>query len=239
MTGGSGDFYTPAEAGALLGVSARRVRQMLDDGQLVRAARGLVDATSVDQHRARTADQHRTRVWSEHTAWAAIAMLSEVLPDWVGAPQASRLRTALREVNAADLVARTRGRAVARTFRGHPAAIRRLAQDLVVTDSAVLGLVAAAEGGPAGSAAGAAPDRIRGYYPGAQLDSAVKFFGLVEDAAGNVVVRATGFDIAIVCELAEARVPVLTALDAATSLDPRERGLGMGAVQAALDRYRQ
>jgi hypothetical protein len=236
-----GDFYTTDDAARVLGVTARRVRQMLADGDLVRAARGLVDATSVEHYRARTGERHRTRAWAQHTAWGAIALLSDVLPDWLGPTQVSRLRGALREVSALDLVTRTRDRAVVRTFRAHPAAVQRLRDDVVLTDSSVLGLVDEIGWGGAalsGFDAEAAPDHIRGYYPASHLDSAVRFFGLQEEPTGNVIIRATDFDIAVVRDLAATTFPVLTALDAATSLHPRERGMGLGTLKMALDLYR-
>lgn len=235
-----GDFYTTEGAARLLGVTARRVRQMLDEGDLVRAARGLVDATSVEHHRVRTGERRRTRAWAEHTAWGAIALLSDVFPDWLGATQVSRLRGALHEVSVLDLVTRTRDRAVPRTYRAHPAAVHRFRDDVVLTDSSALGLVDGIGGGEvalSGFNAGAAPDRIRGYYPASHLDAAVRLFGLQEEPTGNVIVRATDFDIAIVRDLAATKLPVLTALDAATSLDPRERGMGLGTLQMALDLY--
>lgn len=237
-----GDFYTTEEAARLLGVTPRRVRQMLDDGDLVRAARGLVDATSVEHHRARTGERHRTRVWAEHTAWGAIALLSDVLPHWLGATQASRLRAALREVSVLDLVTRTRGRAVAQTYRAHPAAVQRLREDIVLTDSSVLGLVdgTGLDGiALGGNGIGAASDSIRGYYPARHLDEVVERFGLKEEPAGNVTIRATNFDIAVVRDLTATKLPVLTALDAATSLDPRERGLGRGTLEIALELYQR
>lgn len=223
MTTG-GDFVTTEEAAALLGVTTRRVQQMLDEGSLTKVARGLVDATSVDRYQA-SAQGGRTRVWAEHTAWAAIALLSGVAPDWLGAAQVSRLRGALRETDVQSLVARTRARAVVHTYSAHPAATSRFADDLVITDSSALGLVADGAG------------RVSGYYAASHLDEAVRAFGLEEATTGTLTVRATGFDLAVVRDLASTDVPVLTALDATTSLDPRERGRGVEALQVALDGY--
>lgn len=187
-------------------------------------------------------ESRRKRVPRDHrlARQAAIALLSDVLPDWMGATQVSRLRAALREVSVLDLVTRTRDRAVTRTYRAHPAAVQRFREDVVLTDSSVLGLVdGIGLGGVAlsGYDAGAAPDRIRGYYPARHLDEAVQFFGLQEEPTGNVIVRATNFEIAIARDLTATKLPVLTALDAATSLDPRERGMVLGTLEIALDLY--
>lgn len=221
---GSGDFYTTEEVARLIGVGQRRVQQMLDNGDLVRVARGLVGAASVDRYKA-AHPRSRTRAWAEHTAWAAIALLSGTHLDWLGATQTSRLRATLREItNPADFVARTRNRAVVHTYTGHPSAIERLIHDMATTDHAKLGLTP----NPT--------ERADGYLDAATLDSTVTFLGLREDPQGAITVRATNFTFDIVARLAEETV--LAALDAATSLDPRERGVGERALAAALESYR-
>lgn len=222
---GSGDFYTTEEVARLIGVGQRRVQQMLDNGDLARVARGLVGATSVDRYLAAHPNS-RTRAWAEHTAWAAIALLSGTHVDWLGATQTSRLRATLREItDPADLVARTRDRAVVHTYTGHPSAIRRLIHDMATTDHAGLGLTPNAA------------ERVDGYIDAATLDSTVSFLGLREDPKGAITVRATNFNFNIVVELADEIV--LAALDAVTSLDPRERGVGERALAAVLESQRR
>ncbi len=241
---GVGDFYTTEEAARRLGVTVRRVQQMLDDGDLTRLARGLVDAASLDRYAA-TGTGGRTRLWAEHTAWGAIALLSGVHPSWLGPAQASRLRTALQATTeTADLVARVHRRAVVRTYTGHAVARTRLQNDIVSTDVVSLGLVAANHAGANFSGtgtldAGAPPNSVDGYLAADTLDSTVRFFGLVEDPRGPITLRATGFDMSVVQDLAESKTAVLAALDAATSLDPRERGVGGRVLAANLAEYRR
>lgn len=220
----SGDFYTTVEAARLIGVGQRRVQQMLNHGELARVARGLVGAASVDRYLA--AHPHsRTRVWVEDTAWAAIALLSGAHVDWLGATQTSRLRATLREItDPGDLVARTRDRAVVHTYIGHPSATGRLTQQLATTDQTRLGLTPS----PA--------ERVDGYIDAAVLDSTVSSLGLREDPRGAITVRATNFDFNLVVGLAGQ--VVLAALDVATSLDPRERGVGERALAAVLEAHR-
>jgi len=221
----SGDFYTTEEAARLIGVGQRRVQQMLDHGDLARVARGLVGATSVDRYLAAHPNS-RTRAWAEHTAWAAIALLSGTHVDWLGPTQTSRLRATLREITApADLVARARDRAVVHTYAGHPSAIGGLIHDMTTTDQAGLGLTPNSV------------ERVDGYIEAATLDSTVSFLGLREDPTGAITVRATNFNFDIVVELADEIV--LAALDAATSLDPRERGVGERALAAVLENHRR
>lgn len=89
------DLMTIQDAARILGVSDRHVNRLLDSGELVRVARGLVDRHSVENYRSQ-ARGGRKRVWAEHTAWAAIALLSCEQPTWLGQVQISRLRSVLR-----------------------------------------------------------------------------------------------------------------------------------------------
>jgi hypothetical protein len=224
----SSDFATTEEAAAILGVTVQHVRRLSERGDLSRVARGLVDRASIDRYLA-TSRGRRTRVWAEHTAWGAIALLSGVRASWLGTTQLSRLRRVLKEQSSAEeLVARTRERAVVRTFDGHSAAVTRLRDEMVVVAHERLGLVReVAEG-----------SRVDGYRAAGGLDTAVRLLGLQEAATGNITVRATGFDLDVVRALASSETPVLAALDAASSLDPRTQGAGLRALELALTEYR-
>lgn len=239
----SGDFYTTEEAARLLGVTTRRVRQLLEGGPLQRSARSLIDAASVDRYRARTGEKHRTRAWAELTAWGAIALLSGLPVSWLGAPQTSRLRKLLAQTGPLELVARTRDRSQVQIYHAHPSAVARLGNELVVTDSSVLGLVPAAGWSGAllsGFDPSTEPQQVRGYCSTDRLEPAVRRFGLVPDPTGTVAIHTTEFDLDTVRQLAAAdqpALPVLAALDAAGSLDPRERGTGLVVLQIALERW--
>jgi excisionase family DNA binding protein len=222
------EFVSTEEAARVLGVTVQHVRRLADSGELTRIARGLIDRSSLDRFLTER-QGGRTRVWAEHTAWGAIALLSGDTPSWLGPVQASRLRNALREItDPADLVVRTRGRAKAHTFTGHPAAVNRLTEMMAVTDQTVLGLAI----GPI------EPGTAEGYLAADALDATVRFLGLHKDPDGNVLVRATGFDFDVVTDLAS-RSATVAALDAATSPDPRVRGVGERAITEILDRYRR
>ncbi len=223
----SADLLTTRQVAVQLDVSTRRVQQLLAAGELRSVARGVVDATSVDRYRA-SAHGGRTRVWSEWTAWGAVALLSGLDVDWLGATQVSRLRTALRAASVQDLVVRTRGRAVVRTLQVHPSGLRRIAADLVTADGTALGL----------SAVGGGAD-VSGYCGADDLGRLISAYALEDAVAGNVTLRATTFDLAVVRRLATSRIPVLTALDAAVAPDPRARGVATETLGAALERYRR
>lgn len=219
------NLMTIQDAARVLGVSDRHVNRLLDSGELVRVARGLVDRHSVESYRSQ-ARGGRKRVWAERTAWAAIALLSGEHPSWLGQVQVSRLRSVLRVATVEDLVVRCRDRADVRVYTGHSSVASRLASAVAHVDTARLGLV------------GVNVDTtVDGYLPADRLDTVVRQYVLREDPAGRYVLRVTEFDFAVVTRLAVA-TPVLAALDAATSTDPRVRGVGERALDDALMRFR-
>ncbi len=222
----SAELVSTEEAARTLGVTVQHVRRLADSGELTKIARGLIDRASLDRYLAER-QGGRTRVWAEHTAWGAIAMLSGMHADWLGPTQGSRMRSSLRTItDPTELVARTRARAVVYAYTGHSSALRRLLHDLVTTEDSGLGF------------AGSRTARADGYMAAHELDSTVRWLGLREDPGGNITVRATNFNMNVVQDLASQSI-VLAALDAATSLDPRERGVGEHALTEILDRYRQ
>lgn len=221
----SRDLVSTEEAARVLGVTVRHVRRLVEARALTRIARGLIDRASLDRY---VAEHHggRTRIWAEPTAWGAIALLSGRPTPWLGGVQTSRLRGVLRAVtDPQDLGARARARAEVRTFAGHPAAITRLKDDLVGVDLGALGL-----------AAGVGEDRVDGYLAADALLGTIGSLGLREDPGGSVTLRATTFDLDVVRDLA-ARGRALVALDAATSLHPRVRGLGQRALGDILEQF--
>jgi excisionase family DNA binding protein len=224
----SDGFMSIEEAARSLDVTVQHVRRLADAGELTKVARGLIDRASLDRYVIER-QGGRTRVWAEHTAWGAIAMLTGDLATWLGPVQASRLRSALREItDPADLLVRTRARAKAHTFTGHPSAVVRLLEMMAVVDPAAIGVGASV----------VEPGRAEGYLAANTLDSAVRFLGLRAEPSGNIVVRATTFDFGIVTDLAS-RSAALAGLDAAASPDPRIRGAGERVLLETLDRYRR
>lgn len=220
-----GDLVTTKEAARLLGVSTRRIQQLADSPALDRVARGLLERASVERYlAAHTAG--RTRAWAEHTAWGVIAVLSGDEAGWLGQTQTSRLRARLREItDVEDLLTRLRHRAAVNVYTGHRSAAGRLNESLIGAPRSRLGLVDDATG-------------VDGYLATSRLDEVVRRYGLRPDGGGWVVLRATGFDLDVVRHLAS-HADVLAAVDAATSIDPRERGVGQRAVADILGRTRR
>lgn len=219
------DFVSAEEAAHALGVTVRHVRRLADAGELTKVARGLIDRGSLDRYLSEQRSG-RTRSWAEHTAWGAVALLSGHDASWLGDTQAWRVRHTLRELTEpAEFLVRTRGRARVQAFSAHTAALPLLREQLAVADLAKLGIVDAADDA-----------RVDGYLATEDLDSTVQALGLGAATAGNVTLRTTGFDIEVVAELVSTS-PVVAALDAATSVDPRIRGVGERALAEALGAY--
>ncbi len=218
------DFLTIEETASTLGVSTRHARRLADSGAVTRIARGLIDRGSVDRY-LQSQRQGRTRAWAEHTAWGAVAILSRQHADWLGATQASRLRSTLREINdVEELLTRMRDRSQVHTFEAHRAALPRLRELITSTNLRLLGITDAID------------DGLDGYLAEADRDTVVRNLGLRADAGGAVVLRTTGFDFDRVRELVS--TTTVAALDAATSTDPRLRGAGRRALGKLLETHR-
>ncbi len=220
-----GDFLTTQEVAHLLGVEARQVRILAQTGSITRVARGIFDRTSVERYRAERGSG-RTRTWAEHTAWGAIAMLSGAAPLGLGDVQRYRLRAALRGITEpTELTIRLRGRATVTTWSGHRSVIERLRKELVIPGRQRLGLVE--------------DDTIvDGYIHADRIADLVRRYRLSEDTNGSITLRSTYMDIDFITYLG-AFSRTLAAVDAATSLDPRERGVGEQVLARRLELFRE
>ena len=218
----SDELMRTTEAAARLGVTVRHFNVLVESGQITRVGAGLIDRASVERYLA-SRSGGRTRVWAEHTAWGAIALLSGEKALWLGQVQRSRLRSALRQLTGTDdLLTRLRDRAQVTTYTGHRSVADRLRHDVITADRSRMGLVEDAT-------------VIDGYLAADDLDNAVHRYRLRENASGTITLRATTFDLDTVRRLAHGRA--LEAIDAATSLDPRERGLGEQALSTLLETF--
>lgn len=228
MSGING-FVEVGEAARLLGVTRRHVARLASAGEVTYVGRGLVDVASVHAYLSqRTAS--RSRPWSEPTAWAAIALLAGDDVDWLGQVQTSRLRGRLRQLadtdtGAAELVGRTRMRATARTYELQDFLTEPVRAALVVVNRNSLDLARAPRG------------QLDGYLSTRDLERLEKGLGLLVDSRGAMVLRATDFDLEVVARFAQHEHGLLAALDAAGSLDPREQGVGLRALDHHLQVY--
>ena len=219
------ELLTVQEVSELLGVEARQVRLIAERGEITRVARGIFDRTSVERYRAERGSG-RTRTWAEHTAWGAIALLSNATALPLGGTQTHRLRATLTGItDPSELALRLRDRAVVTTWSGHRSATDRVRQEIVVPGRRRLGLVDS-------------DDVVDGYLGAEQLTNMVQRFRLRRDPAGSITLRCTSMEIGFVADLARFN-RTLAAADAATSLDPRERGVGEQHLSQRLELFRE
>ncbi len=235
MVVGVDDAMSVGAAAQLLGVTEKQVQHLGRRGEVLYVARGLLDGVSVRAYQATRQGRH-TRGWSGRTAWAAIALLSGRNAEWLGQGQVSRLRSRLRDLDSADLVAATRNRALIGRFAGHPAAADRLSRESSTVKRRELRELV-------GKNQNAETDW---YVDAREENYLVRTYGLHADARGNFVLRAVatedrqgndGVTLQLVTALMDE--DVLTALDSSTSEDPRERGVAMRILDDALDRFQR
>ncbi len=209
-----------AEAAAELGVSPRRVRQMLADGAIVgeRVGRAwVIDAGRLREARGRRREVGRP--WSSNSAWAVLMLADGESPD-LSPVQRSRARKRL--AHGLDRVAgRLGARAKQRRFYAHPGVLDRLASASQVVRS---GISAAGEHGVDLVAAAG----FEGYVRAGDLDGIVSRFGLDDEAARpNVLLRVVDDGVwpfqAGQCSPGSAVV----AVDLAESDEPRSRRAGV------------
>lgn len=105
-------------------------------------------------------------------------------------------------------------------FQAHRATFSRLTEAIVSTPWANLGVAES-------------PDLIDGYLPASQLESQIRALSLQHDAVGPITLRTTSIDFNWIRDLISS--PTVTALDAATSQDPRVRGVGRRRLAELLD----
>lgn len=211
-----------ADAAQRLGLSTRQVRKLVVAGTIKEAARGVLDATSVDRYAA--IERTGTQAWAPETAWAAVALLAALDAPWLGRDQTARLRRRLRDLTPEQLVERTRDRATVTRYSAHRSVLPRIGAQLARPPREALGLAATMD------------DSIDGYLAAAFLDQIVRANALKEDPDGNLTLRTTALDVDAITTLAA--TDVLAALDLAASLDTRERHAALTYLQDVLDRQR-
>jgi hypothetical protein len=224
------DYATITEAAGLLGVTTRHVARLGEQGEILIPFRGVVDRGSVDRYLAERAFS-RARAWDERTAWAAVALLSGLDVDWLGQVQTSRLRGRLRLLATADvdgaheLIGRARERAAIKTYETFGFVTSRVKKEVLVVGRRGLGL-AAARGAD-----------LDAYLSTVKLPGLEKRYALRPDTRGRLLLRVTGFDLATIKGISVKGNGALAALDAATAMDPRERGVGVRALTGYLKEF--
>lgn len=176
-----------SEAAAELGVSPRRVRQMLADGVLAGERVGRAWVIGSEQlHRAERRRPEVGRPWSARSAWAVLLLADGEMPI-LSPVERSRARKRLAE-GLENIASRLVARADARWFYAHPSVLGRLA--------AVPGVVrAGVSAAPVLGVDLVVGDEFEGYVRVGDLDGLVSQYGLDGNAERpNVLLRVVDDD---------------------------------------------
>lgn len=222
---------TSAQAAATLGVSRREVQRLSQTGALaVVGTVGqalLLDPISVHRHAGHTVKTGRP--WSVRTAWAAIDLLDGGRADLLDAAGRRHLRAKLGHLSVEEFVWLARRRANEKRYRGWRGQYEQLRAAVVATGASTEPEQLATDFNLSPD-----PDRVEGYVPIDALPELTRRFELVPTAAGPVT-------LLVVDPAGSAPVrssTLLTALDLAGSLDPRERSTGRRVLGEYVARFR-
>jgi excisionase family DNA binding protein len=119
-----------AAAAARLGVSGRRVRKLIESGELrghQLAGVWLVDAGDVATRLGSTPT--RGRPWSERVSWGGLWLLSGLRPDWLSSVEIWRLRNRFEVLSAESLAMAVRRRTRVEQCRILPAYLDKIAAE--------------------------------------------------------------------------------------------------------------
>lgn len=132
------NLMSVADAAVELGVSARRVRQLLASGEIHGQQLGrswVIDGADVDRLRPKRVG----RPWSAASAWAVLELAAGGKPE-LSPVERSRARKRLAGNGLAGLVDQLRSRSERREMYVHPSALDRVGDDAEVVRSGVSAL---------------------------------------------------------------------------------------------------
>ena len=213
------DLVSVPEAAKRLSLHPSRVRAMAHARQLEAekiAGRWLIRRASLE--RRQDADIVEGRPYSAANAWALLCLSDGRPVDWVGPSALSRLRGKLRSHGLLALAPRLRARAHRLSFRAHPSALQRIAQEPGVVKSGV----------SAASRAGIdiqAGRELEAYVSAAQADALAAKYHLEPSDRPNLILHVVGDDLPFVWQNCVGRACI--AIDLLESDDPRSRRAAM------------
>lgn len=215
-----------SQAALKLGVSDRRVRQMLERGDIEGQRVGslwLIDPIVVERARRRPEIGRR---WSPAAAWALLQIANGEDPK-VSAVEASRAKRRLAERGIADLVIKLSSRGNVRRFYGHKAVL----EDLANEDMVVRGGVSGAREHRADIIA---LDFLEAYVPASRIEKLIRKYALadVSDLA-NVLFRVVDDRVWPFQKNAKVASRIVVAVDLLDADDERSRRAGAGLVGLA------
>jgi excisionase family DNA binding protein len=220
------DLIAPSDAAAELGVSVRRVYDLIASGRL--AAERIGQRLVVDRAAVDAWDRVRSpggQPFSPRRAWGLLLLADGESAPWLDPVSLSKLRAILRHRSLRELRNRLERRAERHAFRAHPSDLSRLASEPGVMRS---GASAARDVG----VDLVASDFLDAYVPGPRLDRLVRRYRLRPSREPNVILRRLP-DVPFRWESRAVAPAAAVAIDLAEESDPRSQE----AAERALRRY--
>ncbi|ASN21746.1 helix-turn-helix domain-containing protein [Arthrobacter sp. YN] len=218
-----------AEAADRLGITQVSVRQLVESGRLTvvgRVGRSiLLDRASLE--RLSAVGTRRGRAWTAKTAWAALALLSGQNPTWISSSEKSRLKSRLRQLDAAAVCTLARHKDRISRYRATRDALDRLSHYLIASGATAMRDESTAETFGLTGGSGIA----EGYVMAGDAKALADSLGLVEDPSGSAIIH----EVELEEPFAEGRAPVAAiAVDLMGSLATRERSAGQRVIEELL-----
>ncbi|MHB1090531.1 MAG: helix-turn-helix domain-containing protein [Ilumatobacteraceae bacterium] len=215
-----------SQAAPLLGISERRVRQLLARGEMKGQRVGwswIIDRKVIERARRRPEVGRR---WSPEAAWALLQIAAGEHPK-VSVVEASRAKHRLAEHDLDVLVMKLASRGEIRRFYGHKSVLEPLAREDMVVRS---GVSAAGEH----NADIIALDFVEAYVPKGRLEKLVKKYALESSPERpNILIRVVDDKVWPFPKNAKVAPRVVVAVDLLDADDERSRRAGVGLAKLA------
>lgn len=223
----AGRLYTVAEAAKRLSITDRRVRSLIQSGELqaVHAAPRIALITEESLIRLALREKRAGRPYSSETAMGALYLLSGESIDWLSVRRRYEIRRLLKETDADAFVRNIRHRADVHEYWANALFLDRLSgSGDICRSGGCEGMAEYFELSPS--------ELVEGYVEENDLPM-LKSRYMLKELAEPKKVR---FHVVRGCPIRGRRVmPVaVCAADLADSIDPRERNAGMGRLAALL-----
>ena len=220
------EILSVSEAAPKLGVSERRVRQMLERGDMEgqRVGRSwIIDSKAIDGVRRRP---EVGRPWKAVAAWALLHIAAGEEPN-VSVAEASRAKRRIADRGIEDLVMKLAPRGKNRKFYGHKSILQRMAAEQMVVRS---GVSAAQEH----NADIVALDFLEAYVPAGQFEKLVRKYALEKSSErANILLRVVDDKVWPFPKNAKVAPRVVVAVDLLDADDERSRRAGAALARLA------
>lgn len=220
------EVLSVSEAAPKLGVSDRRVRQMLERGDMEgqRVGRSwIIVPKGIENVRNRP---KAGRPWKPASAWALLQIAAGEQPN-VSFAEASRAKRRIADRGIDELVMKLVSRGKKRKFYGHKSVLERIAAEQLVVRS---GVSAAREH----NADIIALDFLEAYVPAGRIEKLVKKYALEKSSErANILFRIVDDNSWPFLENAKFASGAIVAVDLLDADDKRSRRAGAGLARSA------